>query len=132
MWFGEKYFHRSWIRKMSCCISLPILTCLVMHFLLCPVFPWGYTLENGFNPARLLLGTDHSLRFASSGYSCTQAAQLDFLIEVVVLFHLFLKVMKLSWLLKSRNVAPCSSVARDGPAWTSVSEVQLLVPSSQF
>lgn len=46
----------------------------------------------------LFLSTDHSLQFASSGCGCTllEAAQLDFLAEVVVLLHLFLELIKLS------------------------------------
>lgn len=79
-WFGEKYFLRSQIRTMCRCISLSVVTCLVMHILLCPAVPWSFTQQNGFNLDGCFLSTDHSLQFASFGYSCTllKAAQLDF------------------------------------------------------
>lgn len=59
MWFAEKSFYSLWTRKISFCISLPMLTCLFMQFLLCPPFLWRYMLENDLNPAAVL-STVHS------------------------------------------------------------------------
>ena len=71
----------------------------------------------------IFLSTDHSLQFASSGYSCTllEAAQLDFLVEVVVLLHLFFGTDKTEVI---TQVMQCAPLLQCGRRWPCLNQCQ--------